>query len=128
MRRDDAGTVSVFVVTLSVALLAAVGLVFDGGRLVDARFEAADVAADAARVGAQEVAAVRAGGRQLDPNRAERAARDHLAAVGRSGQVIATPTGVTVTVSLRRDFTLLRLVGLNGRTVTAVRSSRPLSG
>jgi len=128
MARDDRGTVSVFVVTLTVALVAVVGLVFDGGRLVDARFEAADLAARAARTGAQEVVGVRAGRRQLDPARAERAARADLALSGRDGVVTATTRAVTVSVTVHRRFSLLRLVGLQGRDVTATRSSQPLSG
>jgi hypothetical protein len=58
--------VTAFVVTLTVALLFAAGLAYDAGRLVDARIAAADVAAGAARAGAQHTVVDAAGHVTLD--------------------------------------------------------------
>lgn len=127
-RHDERGTVSAFATVLVVALLAAAGLVVDGGRVIDARITAGDVAAAAARAGAQEVVGVRAGARRIDPGRAERAARAFLARTGHGGTVRATPEQVTVTVRVASRSALLDLVGLSGRTVSATRSARPVSG
>jgi Flp pilus assembly protein TadG len=126
-RRDDRGTVTAFAVVLATALLVCLGLVVDGGRLVDARIEAADLAGAAARAGAQELTGLRAGQRAVDPARAEAAARSFLAAVGASGTASATPAHVTVTVEVHRGFTLLGLAGLGGRTVRATRTATPVT-
>jgi Flp pilus assembly protein TadG len=127
-RADDRGTVTTFAVVVATALLVCLGLVVDGGRLVDARIEAADLAGGAARAGAQELTGLRAGDRVIDPARAEAAARAFLASTGASGTVAATPAQVTVTVEVHRGFTLLGLAGLSGRTVRATRTAVPVAG
>ena len=66
----ERGTVSTFVVALTFACLLSAGLVLDGGRIVAARLEAADVAGNAARAGAQQVIGLRAGEPRLDLVRA----------------------------------------------------------
>ena len=43
-RRDEQGSVTVFVVSITAALLLIAGLVFDGGRMIAARREADAVA------------------------------------------------------------------------------------
>jgi len=126
-RRDDRGTVTAFAVVVAAALLVCLGLVVDGGRLVDARLEAADLAGAAARAGAQEVVGLRAGQRMVDPARAEATARAFLAAAGSTGSVAASPSRVTVTVEIHRGFSLLGLAGLSGRTVRATRTATPVS-
>ena len=51
----DAGAATMFVIGLSTMLLVLAGLVVDGGLAINARAEAADVAEQAARAGAQEI-------------------------------------------------------------------------
>lgn len=125
LRPDDRGTVTAFVAGVTLALLLAAGLVFDGGRIVDARLEAADVAGAAARAGAQATTGLRAGARRLDPARAHAAASAALQATGHSGTVAVSATEVRVTVSVTRRMTLLGLAGVGPRTVTATRTARP---
>ena len=48
----ERGTVTVFIVSMTTALLLVAGLVFDGGRMIAARRDADAVAAAAARAGA----------------------------------------------------------------------------
>lgn len=127
-RRDDRGTVTAFAAAITLAMLLAAGLVVDGGRVIDARITAGDVAAAAARAGAQEVVGVRAGVPRIDPARAERAAHAFLAGAGLFGAVQATPEAVTVTVGVASRLALLGLVGIDSRTVTVRRTARAVDG
>jgi Flp pilus assembly protein TadG len=124
VRRDDRGTVTAFVASLSLALLLSAGLVVDGGRIVDARLEASDAAASAARAGAQAVVGVRAGQRRLDPARAVSDAQAFLANTGHQGAVTVDGDRVVVRVSVTRRMVFIGLAGVGPRTVTAVRSAR----
>lgn len=120
----DRGSVTAFVVAITVGLVACAGLVFDGGRLLDARIEAADLAENAARAGAQQVVALRAGDWRLDGPDAQHAAAAFLRAHGANGTVIVSGNDVSVTVTLYRETTLLGLVGVRGKHVSATRVAR----
>ncbi|MEZ5230977.1 MAG: Tad domain-containing protein [Acidimicrobiales bacterium] len=54
-RSQERGSVTVFTVVMTVALLFMAGLVFDGGQILNARRVAANIAESAARAGAQEL-------------------------------------------------------------------------
>ena len=124
--RDEAGSISAFVVVITVALMMCAGLVFDGGRIVAGRVTASDRAAAAARSGAQEIAVMADGRVVLDPKRAASRARSYLATNGASGEVQVTAGRITVTVSQEVPMTLLRLAGVGTKTVTASRSAVPV--
>jgi len=122
----DAGSVTVLVAVLGVALLLMLGLVVDGGRQLIAYRRAANVAEQAARAGAGALnpAGLRTGSYTLDPAAATTAARRYLSAAQPDGQVTAssvTVTGntVTVAVTIRRTTTFLAAVGITGVTATA---------
>src|SRR4051794_14008565 len=124
--RGDDGTISVLFAVVFVALLMMFGLVVDGGRLLDQRSHAHDVAAKAARAGAQQLAVggfVGGGGFDLDPTGAQAAARDYLAKEGMAGVVTVTGPTVTVTVNDTVPLTWLRLVGATSKPVTATASA-----
>jgi Flp pilus assembly protein TadG len=123
-RRDDRGSITAFVVTMTIGLLACAGLVFDGGRLLGARLEAADHAENAARAGAQEVTALRDGAWRLDPGEARRVAAAYLARMGVDGDVAVSGDEISVTAIVERDMTLLQLVGVGARSVSATRTAR----
>ena len=123
----DRGSMTVFVVGLVMSFVMATGLAIDGGRLVAARVTAADHAENAARVGAQQVTLIRLGWRVLDPVKAEHAAQAYLAAHSVSGVVDVGIDTVTVTVTITRPTTLLRLVGLVSRSVSATRTAQLVS-
>ena len=55
MRPRERGSVTVFVVIFTIALVFVAGLVFDGGQILAARREASNVAESAARAGAQAI-------------------------------------------------------------------------
>jgi hypothetical protein len=124
----DRGSISAFVVMLTVMLVVCAGLVVDGGRLVGAHVSAADHAENAARRGAQEVTGIRAGEPHVEPTRARAAAAGYLRAHGVDGTVEVAGDEITVTVRAREPSTLLHLVGIDAMTVSATRSARPVVG
>ena len=83
----ETGSVSVFFVIITLAVLAAAGLVVDGGRKVAALGEARDTADNAARACAQilDPTATRSGDTTLDPAEAVAAGQDFLARTGHTG-------------------------------------------
>jgi len=119
----DRGSISVFVVGLAMSFMVVAGLAVDGGRIVSARVSAADHAENAARVGAQQVTLIRLGWRVLDPARARQASMDYLAFHGVSGTVDVGINSVTVRVVVTQPTTLLRLVGIPSRSVSASRTA-----
>lgn len=128
--RCERGTVTAFVTVTTLAMLMAAGLVLDGGRLLAARREATDRAGAAARAGAQalETDALRHRQRRLDPGTAARAAEAHLRRTGHTGQATADGERVRVTVTVRREMTLLTLVGLRRATVSGTGEARVVRG
>jgi uncharacterized membrane protein len=120
MTTDERGTVTVFVVVFMTALLAVAGLVIDGGNVLAARRQAANVAESAARAGAQVIDdnAVRATGEvHVDPNAARRRAEQYLTTTGYDGTVTIDGDLVVVEVAVKQR---LYILGFGGRTETTV--------
>lgn len=117
----DVGSVTVFVVGLVLSFLVAAGMALDGGRLVAARIAIADHAENAARVGAQQVGSMRSGRKILSANAAKAAAMRYLALQGLTGEVTVGERSVAVTTRMTQPTSILRLVGVESRTVTASR-------
>ena len=95
------------------------GLAYDGGQIVTAQATARDLAANAARAGAQEVDLdeLRATGRAaLDIDAATQAAEDYLARTGHRGSVTVNGPSITVSVHVVQPMLILPLPD---RTVTA---------
>jgi hypothetical protein len=123
--------VTVFVVTMTMALLLFAGLVVDGGAVLAARRQAIDIAEQAALAGAQgiRVEDVRTGLRPaLDPELAAAAAQAYLNEVGRAGEVRVVGDDVEVTVSIERPMLILGLAGLGDVTVTGHANARNARG
>lgn len=128
---SEQGQVTSFVVVFSLTLLVVAGLVLDGGLLLNARQQAADIAGEAARAGAQavDIGALRASGRHaIDPLQALADADAYLRQVDADGVVTATAEQVTVTVTRSQRLQLLPLVGLREATVTGTGSARSARG
>jgi Flp pilus assembly protein TadG len=125
-RSPDRGSVTAFVVAITLAVLACAGLAVDGGRIVAAKLTAADHAENAARAGAQELTSLLDGGWHLDQERATAAAHAYLRNHGIDGAVVVSTRRVTVTVTLTVTTTLLGLVGVSAKMVRATRSSDPI--
>jgi Flp pilus assembly protein TadG len=130
-RDDDRGAIALFVVVFTVALLAAVGLVVDGGGKVRALQRADEAAREAARAGSQMLdvpAAVRGGGVSIDAAAAARAARAYLDAAGVDGTVIVQGNAVQVSTRITYQPVFLGVTGVGPLTVTGSASARPVSG
>ncbi len=128
---SEEGSVTVFVVGLTLALLMVAGLVHDGGRVLAARRQAHDLADNAARAAAQavDIDALRSGAPvALDPLAAQVAAEDYLAITGHPGEVVVTADMVEVTVTITTPMVLLQVVGIAERTVTASGEARLVRG
>lgn len=110
-----------FVVSLCMALVAVAGFVFDGSRLVAARAEINDHAANAARAAAQEIIDVRLGAERIDPENGTISAQRYLQHHGLVGDVEIEGLRVRVTVVKHVPMTLLSLVGVGDRTVSSTR-------
>ncbi|WP_255459304.1 MULTISPECIES: TadE/TadG family type IV pilus assembly protein [unclassified Nocardiopsis] len=124
--RDDRGQTTAFVAVLASAFLMCLGLVYDGGGLLRSRNEAAVLAQEAARAGAQQIdwAAYRAGSDTvgLDSGAAAAAARAFLSSSGATGTVSVSGDTVTVTSSVDYSFVLLPMAST---TVGATATARP---
>lgn len=120
---DDRGSITGFTACIVFTLVLCAGLVFDGGRMVAAWVQAADLAENAARAGAQEIVDIRAGDWRIDPARASARAQRYLGDQGVTGQVTATESNVSVTVEQTTTMTLLRLVGISSRSVSVTRAA-----
>jgi Flp pilus assembly protein TadG len=126
-RRDEHGSVTVFVVSMTMALLLVSGLVFDGGRMIAARREADAVAGAAARAGVQGLD--EAGLRQTDgapivaPDAIGRVHR-YLASTEFTGSAAVTGETVTVEVHRTQELAILSLAGLHSSSITGIGSAR----
>jgi Flp pilus assembly protein TadG len=130
-RDDDRGAIALFVVVFTVALLAAVGLVVDGGGKVRALQRADEAAREAARAGSQMLdvpAAVRGNGISIDSAAAARAARAYLDAAGVYGTVTVEGSAVHVSTSVTYQPVFLGAAGVGPITVTGSASARPVTG
>ncbi|MBN1174646.1 MAG: hypothetical protein JXA67_20955 [Micromonosporaceae bacterium] len=127
----DAGQVTPFAVVMVTALLLVAGLVLDAGMALSTKVQALDTAQAAARVGAQQLnlhVYRTTGVAELDPARAEQAARTWLASAGVQGTASATTAVATVTVRRASRTQLLQLLGIHELGVTATASARAIQG
>jgi Flp pilus assembly protein TadG len=127
----DGGQVTVLMLPVIVALLAVGGLVIDGGAALAARQQAASLAEQAARLGADQLdpESLRGPGpATVDTAAARNAASRYLTGQGHTGRVDIDAAGVTVTVTISRPTSLLHLVGVASLTVTGHASARSIGG
>lgn len=118
LHRDEHGSVTVWMIGVTVSAFTLVALLLDGGAMLRARSDAFALAGSAARVGAQQLdpdAAVE-GLTVLDPIAAERAVQDYLDSAGVTGTAVVSGDTVSVTVTSEAELQMLRLVG--GDTVS----------
>jgi len=124
----DRGSLSLMLIVLAVALLALAGLVIDGGAQLDAASNAAAIAQEAARAGANQVnqqTAYSTGSFVVSADQARAAASQYLEAarttISASGYQytvqVLPPRTLKVTVTIREPTKMLSLIGINWITV-----------
>lgn len=126
--RDERGSISIWLVTSSFVMMMLVGLAVDLGGQVHAKQRAHNIAAEAARTGAQQVQAAPAIQGQyvrVDAAAARTTAEQYLAAAGIEGTVTVTG-GDTIHVAVTDTYTptFLSFIGIGDLTVTSDASAR----
>lgn len=126
--RDERGSISIWLATSSFVMMVLVGLAVDLGGQVHAKQRAHNIAAEAARTGAQQVEAAPAIQGQyvrVDATAARAAAEQYLAAVGVEGTVTVTG-GDTIRVAVTDTYSpkFLSSIGIGDLTVTSDASAR----
>jgi hypothetical protein len=104
------------------SIIALSALVFDGARLVAARAELEDHAANAGRAAAQEIINIRLGAERIDPVAGREAALRYLELHGLGGDVRIAGLQVEVALSRSVPMTLLAHVGISQRRVAVERT------
>ena len=127
LNNDDTGSVSALVLGLLMSFIACAGLAIDGGRLVAKRIQVADHAENAARVGAQAVTDIRTGVPRVDSQQAVKITQKFLSKSLMTGYVTANKLEVCVVVRENVPMSMLALIGVRDRVVTAERCARPIS-
>lgn len=122
-QRDESGTATVFVVGVTLVMLACAGLVLDGGNALNARMRLADDMEQAARAGAQEIDVDHLrehGVVRLDTGAAEARAASFIAPAGYT-DVRVRVEGEEITVSAKDSVStdLLSLIGIHRFDVAA---------
>lgn len=126
-RRDERGVISLMVAVILPAMLLAAALAYDGGETLNARVQAHDDAAEAARAGAQAISASARSG-TLDLSRASAAANAYLSTTGHTGTVTVNGVNVTVTVAFNHPTTLLAIVGINHAHISETATATATEG
>lgn len=123
-----------YMVPIAIVLLMFAGLVFDGGTALAARGRAADLAAQAARAGADQVtqASLRTGSPanlRIDPDAARTSALRVLAAAGATGTITVQGSDVvTVTARVPAHTAILLAIGIRDASSTAIASATIVHG
>lgn len=128
---NDRGSVTVFVVAFTFALLMVGGLVVDGGYTLAARRRAFNEADAAARAGAQAVDMdlLRSSGTvQLDPDAARTRAEAYVASTGHVGVVEVEGDVVRVRVKFSQPMLVLSVVGVGPLQIEGNGDARAVRG
>ena len=127
-RRDERGSISIWMVTSSFVMMVLVGLAVDLGGQVHAQQRARDIAAQAARAAGQEVEAapaIQGESLSVDPVAARAAAKEYLLIHGVEGTVTVSG-GDTINVFVHDTYTpqFLTFLGITRLDVTGKASAR----
>ncbi|QDN83432.1 hypothetical protein FNV64_09120 [Streptomyces sp. S1A1-7] len=121
-RRED-GSMSLFFAVTTVGLLMVMGLLVDGGGALNASNRAESLAQEAARTAGQQLdpaQAIEGTAITIDPDAAQAAAQDYLAAAGVQGDVQISDNGQTMTVTVHDSYNtyFAQLIGKGTINVT----------
>lgn len=129
----DRGSITGYLLIMTVALILLAGLVLDGGAALTAHGTAADTAQQAARAGADaldgtSLRSTNPAGLVTNPGAARAAAHAVLAASGVTGEVTIAGRTVTVTAHATRRTAILAIAGITQVGGTATATAVPLHG
>lgn len=127
---NERGSASIWaILVIAGAFTVLLGLVVDGGRVIDARVAAARVAAQAARVGADALssASVRNGHDTIDIEAAKARAQHYLRDARMTGTVIVSGQTVTVTVTGRSANEILGVIGITSFPIDETGSAQAIT-
>lgn len=129
-RHDDRGSASIWALLVTVgAFTLLLGLIVDGGRLIDARLSAARTAAQAARVATDSLstAGVRSGHDTISTSAAISRAELYLHRAGMHGRVTVSGDRVTVTVSGRSENAILPVIGIRSFPIAETETAQGIT-
>jgi Flp pilus assembly protein TadG len=131
-REMERGSATIFVVGFAIVLFAGAGLAIDGGRAINARDKATDVAEQAARAGAGQLDLdlLRKvdGTVVLDQGAARARADSFVTAAGLVPATTTTDSSVTVHASATYRTALLGIIGINSIDVSGIATASPATG
>lgn len=128
--RTERGSASIWaILIIAGAFTVLLGLVVDGGRVIDDRLAASRAAAQAARVGADSLseAGVRDGREAINAEAARAKAETYLQDAGWRGTVSIAGEVVTVTVVGRSETQVLRVIGIDSFPIDESKSARAIT-
>lgn len=125
---SSSGSISAFVVCITMSLLVLTGLVVDGGRVIARYAELSDIAENASRIGSQQIVGIRAGDPELYEVGARQRINDFLDSKHLSGRVTARDGGTIVEIRATVPMRVLSIIGINERRIVVTRTSFVVSG
>jgi len=130
MKRDERGSASIWaILVIAGAFTVLLGLVVDGGRVIDERVAASRAAAQAARAGADALSAasVRNGSDAIDAEAARARAQTYLRDAGMDGTVSVAGDRVTVSVTGESKNQILGVIGVASFPIDETASARAIT-
>jgi hypothetical protein len=128
--RDERGSASIWaILVIAGAFTVLLGLVVDGGRVIDARVASSRAAAQAARAGADALSesSVRNGSDAIDAEAARARAQGYLRDAGLTGTVSVADDTVTVTVTGESKNQILGVIGVSSFPIDETESARAIT-
>jgi hypothetical protein len=122
------GSLSAFVVSITMACMSLVAFVHDSGRALAHYVSVADSAQNAARIGAQSISDIRLGNPRIDTETAMGRAHAYLMQQGLEGRITSDHQSVTVHVMQQVPSTLLGAFGVRAKIVSVTRSALVVGG
>jgi hypothetical protein len=122
------GSLSAFVVSITMACMSLVAFVHDSGRALSHYVTVADSAQNAARIGAQSIVDIRLGNPRIDPDTAAQRAQQYLAQNGLEGHVTFDHQSVTVRIQQIVPSTMLGTLGVRAQMISVTRSALMVGG
>lgn len=126
--KEQRGSLSAFVVSITTGSLALVAFVHDSGRSLAHYVSVADAAQNAARIGAQSIVDIRTGNPRIDNDAAIARAQKYLHDAGLSGSIRTDHQTVTVRVEHTVTLTLLGVFGVGSKKIRVIRSAVVIGG